>query len=142
MERFETVDNLLSSLFPLIEKLRGNCTPLLLLDLDGTIWRGDLGYAVLECAEQDGLLDLGHEPSIRYLRQNLSCAHERSTITAALLHFEESRSRYRLPRSDHLDGAGISLPLPPHIDQLIEVYQRCASVFFWNTTPEVVTAHL
>jgi hypothetical protein len=129
IRRFQELGDLLRTLFSYLEQFEENCNPLLLLDLDGTVWRGDLGYAVLECAEQEGLLESGHEPSIHYLQRNLSCSPHQTTLTAALSHFEETRTRYQFSASCALDRSVIALPSPPRVDQLIEVYQRCASVF-------------
>jgi hypothetical protein len=110
-------------------RARTDClAPVALLDLDGTIWAGDIGYASLDVALHRGLLAKGHQPSIKELYKLL--AHDDGDdLRSLLLKFESAKPHTpRLAeRSYWLETS--DLPSPDAVSLLEKVYALCAGVF-------------
>lgn len=130
LRRFDTIEEVCSALQRLFETQNRSASPILALDLDGTLWRGDLGYASLEHAERTGVLTAAHQPSLAALRRIAGAHYAQESITSFVRRFERSRRPYPLMEGAP-EGARLGvMPDSAEVAKVCELFCCCASVFY------------
>lgn len=130
ISRIETVEEVIAVLLGLLESRAATHSPVVAFDLDGTLWRGDLGYGVLELAEQTKMLSQCHLPSLERMRSLLGEASPDESLATLIHRFESSRRSYPLPRSSAKKVVTAELPPTEEIERVSEIFALCTGMFF------------